>query len=157
MSPRKNVDNRIVRQLTLCGGILILGYIGMFCLMQAPAFWYSLRPDPVRSLIPEIFGPINALFPQRWVTLDRTHKFALIAVPIYLAVVVLITGPLLYLLRAMSKSGLSIYSHRKTLLRRIFGFTLGIMFILLFQRGLLSTDIYNYEWYSRIWVEYGQS
>ncbi len=83
MPPRKHNDNRILRQLTLCGSILILGYIGMFCLMQAPAFWYSLRPDPVRSLIPEIFGPIKALFPQRSVTLDPAHKCGLIAVPIF--------------------------------------------------------------------------
>lgn len=153
----KKAGGNILRQVTVCGTLLVIGYLGLFCLLQAPALWYDLRPDPVRSLIAEVFGPINAAFPQRWVNLDRTHKFALITAPFYVIVVALISGPLIYLLRRLSRPGLLGENHRNALLRRVFGFTLVIMFVLLFVRGLLSSDIYNYAWYSRIWTQYGAS
>lgn len=150
-------NRNLLRQLTICGTILLAGYVGLFCLMQAPAFWYNLRPDPIRSLIPEPFAPLNQLFPDRWNNLDRTHRFALISVPMYLAIIALITAPLLYLLRRfsrLSRGGISPQISRGAVLRRVFGFTVAIMFVLMFQRGLLSSDIYSYTWYSRIWVEH---
>ncbi|HYP41039.1 MAG TPA: hypothetical protein VEX13_11830 [Chloroflexia bacterium] len=150
-------DNTILRQLAICGTLLVIGYAGLFCLLQSPALWYDLRPDPVRSLFPDLFRPINELFPDRWVNLDRTHLFALVMVPLYVAVLALITGPLLYLLRRLPRSGVLVHGHRKAALRTIVGFTLAIMFVLLFVRGLLSSDIYNYSWYARIWTEYGAS
>jgi hypothetical protein len=150
-------DNTILRQLVICGTLLVIGYVGLFCLLQSPALWYDLRPDPVRSLFPDAFRPINELFPDRWVNLDRTHLFALVMVPLYVAVLALITGPLLYLLRRLPRPGVLKQAHRKAALRAILGFTLAIMFVLLFVRGLLSSDIYNYSWYARIWTEYGAS
>jgi hypothetical protein len=150
-------DNTILRQLAICGTLLTIGYVGLFCLLQSPALWYDLRPDPVRSLFPDLFRPINELFPNRWVNLDRTHLFALIMVPLYVAVLALATGPLLYLLRRLPRPGVLREAHRKAALRTIFGFTLAIMLALLFVRGLLSSDIYNYSWYARIWTEYSAS
>ena len=150
-------DHNILRQLTISGAILALGYAGVFCLLQSQAFWYDLRPDPARSLISELFGPINSAFPQEWVHLDRTDITALIAVPIYLLVAALITVPLLYILRKVSRLRVIAEANRGGILRRVFGWTAVIMLVLLFERGLFSTDIYNYAWYSRIWVEYGAS
>src|SRR6266566_4728198 len=98
-------DGRMLRQLTICGVVLVAGYVGLFCLLQSPVMWYPLRPDPIRSLFPEVFGPINQLFPLGWVYLDRTDRFALVLVPMYLAVLALITSPLLYLLRRLSRPG----------------------------------------------------
>src|SRR5437588_1691970 len=91
--------NSILRQVTICGVVLVAGYVSLFCLLQSPAIWYPLRPDPIRSLFPDVFRPINQLFPLRWVYLDRTSKLALVMVPMYLVALALITGPLLYLLR----------------------------------------------------------
>src|SRR5207249_10615389 len=108
----------------MCGLLLIAGYTGLFCLLQSPALWYPLRPDPIRSLFPDVFRLINQLFPLGWVYLERADKFALVIVPMYLAVLALITGPLLYLLRRLSRPGALKPSQRKPVLRRVFGFTL---------------------------------
>lgn len=150
-------NNRILKPLAICGAIMLIGYVGLFCLLQSPAIWYNLRPDPIRSLFPDVFRPINAAFPQRWVYLDRTHNFALVMAPIYLAVVALITSPLLYLLKRLSRPGALRRANKKPVLWAIFGFTLAIMLVLLFERGLLSSDIYSNVWYTRIWVEHGAS
>jgi hypothetical protein len=150
-------NDKVLRQLTICGVVLIIGYTGLFCLLQSPALWYPLRPDPIRSLFPDVFRPINQLFPLGWVYLERTDKFALVIVPMYLATLALITGPVLYLLRRLSRPGVMRRTHRKSVLRRVFGFTLVIMLVLLFERGLFSTDIYSYEWYARIWMVHGAS
>lgn len=150
-------NSGLPRQVLVCGLILLAGYVALFCLLQAPAFWYDLRPDPVRSLFPDFFRPINLLFPDRWVNLARTDRFALITVPIYLAMVACITGPLLYLLRRMARLPVLSRGQTRSALFIIFGFTLVIMLVLLFVRGLLSSDIYNYAWYSRIWSVHGVS
>lgn len=160
VNPNETGDSRagtMLRQLTVCGLILLAGYVALFCLLQAPAFWYDLRPDPVRSLFPDLFRPINLLFPDRWVNLERTDRFALVAVPIYLAMVAGITGPLLYLLRRLARLPVLTRRQQRSALLIIFGFTLVIMLVLLFGRGLLSSDIYNYAWYSRIWSVHGAS
>ncbi|MEO8285645.1 MAG: hypothetical protein ABI670_04365 [Chloroflexota bacterium] len=157
MAAKSPHSNRLLGQITLCGAILIVGYIGLFCILQAPPMWYSQRPDTVRSPFPDVFGPINALFPMRWVMLDRDSLMAQIITPLYLGVVALITVPVFYLLRKLPKWRYIVQADRKRLLLTIFGVTLLIMVILMFVRGLLSSDIYSYFWYSRIWVDHGAS
>ncbi len=157
MASTHSGNHGALRQLKVCGIVMVIGYVGLFCLLQSPAIWYSLRPDPIRSLFPDVFRPINAAFPLRWVYLDRAQNFALIMAPMYLAVVGLITIPLLYLLKRLSRPGALMRADKKPVLWAIFGFTLLIMFVLLFERGLLSSDIYSNVWYTRIWVQYGAS
>lgn len=158
MAVKRGFDgNKIVPQLAVCGAITLIGYIGLFCLMQTPVLWYDLRADPVRSVFPSIFAPINQLFPDKWVNLQRAANFALVLAPLYVTVTALITAPLLYLLRRVSRLKGILPRHERPILLLIFGFTLAIMLVLLFLRGLLSSDVYNYEWYSRIWVAQGVS
>src|SRR5947209_11121062 len=112
--------DRILWQLTVCGLVLVVGYVSLFCLLQSPAIWYPLRPDPIRSLFPDVFRPINQLFPLGWVYLDRTNTFALVIVPVYLAVLALITCPLLYILRRLSRPGALGRMHTRPVLLRVF-------------------------------------
>jgi hypothetical protein len=137
--------------------MLVAGYLGLFALLQSPALWYPLRPDPARSLFPDLFRPVNEIFSDWWVNLDRTDESALLMVPVYLAVLAVVTGPLIYLLRYLSLPGVLRSEHRGPLLRRVLGSTAAVMLALLFLRGLLSTDIYSYIWYARIWVLHGSS
>ncbi|HUP27083.1 MAG TPA: hypothetical protein VM409_01515, partial [Chloroflexia bacterium] len=154
---RTSRNKRILKETAVCGMIMLAGYVIFFCLLQAPALWYTPRPDPSRSLLPGIFGPINALFPQRWVTLEPTQNLALLMVPLYMAAMVLVTGPLLYLLRRLRGHLLIAARERRALLVVVAGFTVAFMLVLLFVRGVLSTDVYSYVWYSRIWVDHGAS
>lgn len=145
------------KQLIICGIFVLFGYIVLFCILQAPALWYNLRPDPMRSLFPDIFRAINPLFSGSWTSLTRDDNRALIMVPLYLAFLALVTGPLLFLLRRFGKRAPVTRHDRKAIVLTIFGFTLAFALVLLFVRGLLTSDIYSYTWYARIWVEHGAS
>jgi hypothetical protein len=155
---REPVDKaHILRQLTISGVLLLAGYIWFFVLMQSKAFYYANIPDPIQIRLHDIFDPINNLFPSVWLNTDRKDISSLMLVPPYLAVMVAIIGTLVYILRQASRSSAWSAEYVKPALRRIFGFTVVILFILLFVRGLLTTDIYSYVWYSRVWVEHGVS
>lgn len=134
-----------------------MGYIWFFVLMQSAAFYYANRPDPVQIRLHAVFDPISRLFPPQWLNLDRADKFALVLVPPFLAVMLTIIGTLVYTLRQVAKPNVWRPEYVGPALRRIFGFTIAILLILLCVRGLLTTDIYSYVWYSRVWVEHGAS
>ncbi len=135
----------------------MVGYIWFFALMQSAAFYYANMPDPVQTRLHEVFEPINRLFPSRWLNLDRLDPFALVLVPPYLLVTATIVGALVYILRQVAKPDAWRPEYVGPALRRVFGFTIAILLILLCVRGLLTTDIYSYVWYSRVWVEHGAS
>lgn len=134
-----------------------MGYIGFFALMQSAAFYYANRPDPVQIRLHAVFDPITRLFPSQWLNLDRGDKFALVLVPAFLAVMLVIIGTLVYILRQVAKPNVWRPEYVGPALVRIFGFTIAILLILLCVRGLLTTDLYSYVWYSRVWVEHGAS
>jgi hypothetical protein len=147
----------ILRQLTISGVLLLAGYIWFFVLMQSTAFYYANLPDPIQVRLHDIFDPINGLFPPKWLNTDRADKFSLVLVAPYLAVMATIIGTLVYILRQVGRPDAWSPEYVKPALRRIFGFTAIILVLLLFVRGLLTTDIYSYVWYSRVWVEHGVS
>jgi hypothetical protein len=149
--------NGFLRQVTICGALLVAAYAGLFCILQSPPLWYALRPDPARSLGPELFRPVNEGFPDLWVNLEQTDPFALIMLPLYAGVLALATLPLAYLLWRLGRGVTFRPGDRGPLLRRVFGATAGVMLVLFFARGLLSTDMYSYIWYARIWVVHGAS
>jgi alpha-1,6-mannosyltransferase len=148
---------RVLRQLTIAGALLVVGYIGFFALMQSAAFYYANKPDPVQIRLHALFEPVSRLFPAHWLNVDRSDKFALVLVPPFLAVMLTIIGTLVYILRQVAKPNVFRPEYVGPALRRIFGFTIVILLILLWVRGLLTTDIYSYVWYSRVWVEHGAS
>ncbi|HEX8218756.1 MAG TPA: glycosyltransferase 87 family protein [Chloroflexia bacterium] len=147
----------VLRQLTISGVLLLVGYIWFFVLMQSAAFYYANLPDPIQTRLHSIFDPINRLFPSNWLNTDRTNKSSLVLVLPYLAVMTAIIGTLVYILRQVARPGAWRPEYVKPALGRIFGFTAVILLLLLFVRGLLTTDIYSYVWYSRVWVEHGVS
>ncbi|MDQ5825887.1 MAG: hypothetical protein M3441_16965 [Chloroflexota bacterium] len=149
---------RVLRQLTIAGVLLVMGYIGFFALMQSAAFYYANKPDPVQIRLHAVFDPITRLFPPQWLNVVReTDKFALVLVPPFLVVMLAIIGTLIYILRQVGKPNVWHPGYVGPALRRVFGFTIAILLILLFVRGLLTTDVYSYVWYSRVWVEHGVS
>ncbi|MDQ3927976.1 MAG: hypothetical protein M3328_02385 [Chloroflexota bacterium] len=135
----------------------MVGYLWFFAVMQASAFYYANRPDPVQIRLHAIFEPISRLFPQSWLNVDRADKLALVLVPPYLLVMLTIIGTLIYILRQVARPNAFRPEYVGPALRRIFGFTVVILLIVLCVRGLLTTDIYSYVWYSRVWVEHGVS
>jgi hypothetical protein len=147
----------IIRQLTVSGVLLLVGYIWFFVLMQSAAFYYANLPDPIQIRLHAIFDPINRLFPASWLNTDRTNKSSLVLVLPFLAVMAAIVGTVVYILRQVARPEAWRPEYVKPALRRIFGFTAVILVLLLFVRGLLTTDIYSYVWYSRVWVEHGVS
>jgi hypothetical protein len=148
----------VLRPLFIGGVLILTGYFGLFAILQAPVLWYALRPDPIRSLSPEIFAPVNAAFPDTWVNLERTDPLALLVVPFYVVVLTLVTLPLVYLVRRLARIRTRARpSQARNFLLVVLGITLAIMLLLLVVRGLLSTDVYSYAWYSRMLAVHGAS
>lgn len=160
-TPLSNSDNtgtaRVLRRLTICGLLLIFVYIGYFAMMQSKVF-YSLRlTGPVQGLFPDFFEQVRTLLPTKWLELKALDKFAVTAVWVYLAFVALAVGTFLYAVRQVSKPDLWKAQYVKPALRTIFAVTAVVLVVLLFLRGLFTTDIYAYVWYARVWVEHGAS
>ena len=154
----RTASSSLLRPLLICGVLIFTGYLGLFAILQSPLLWYALRPDPIRSLKPEIFGPLNSAFPDAWVNLERTDPLALLVVPLYIVVLALVTVPLVYLVRRLTRIRTRAHpSQVRNFLLAVLAITLAIMVLLLVVRGLLSTDVYSYAWYSRILAVHGAS
>lgn len=150
-------NSRLLRRLTVCGILLVIGYIGFFSLMQSGAFYYANLPDPIQIRLHAVFEPITRLFSSQWLSGYRLDKEVLGLVPPFLGVMAVIIGVPVYAFRQASNANAWRPEYVRRALAVIFFFTVVILFILLWVRGLLTTDIYSYVWYSRVWVEHGVS
>ncbi|MEA2576127.1 MAG: alpha,6-mannosyltransferase [Chloroflexia bacterium] len=154
-SPAKNAQ--LLRGLTTCGVLLVVGYIGFFAVMESGVFYYANKPDPIQTRLHTAFDPITNLFPWLWLNVNRRDSAALVLVPPFLAVIGIIVGVPIYAFRQVSKANAWRQEYIRPAVTKIFAFTVVILLVLLCVRGLLTTDIYSYVWYSRVWVEHGAS
>lgn len=147
--------SRGLRQLSICGGVILLGCLAFFVLLQSPAMWYS--DSLIQHRFPEIFVPIQSLFPAQWLNHENKNKLAFVDVALFTLIIVAWFGALLYAMHAARKAGAFVAGDGKGALKRILLSTAAGMFILLLVRGILTSDIFLYLLYSRIWVEQGVS
>ncbi len=142
-----------VRLVALSGALLLIGYMGLFVLLESPTLW--VYPTLVQDRWPGFFGSILNLFPREWIGADRTSALGLLNASLYFVLLAWLFGVYLFVLRRV----FSLRTFSATLSQRafrvVFAFTVGSMLVLLFVRGMFSTDIFNYIWYGRIFGIFG--
>jgi hypothetical protein len=141
--------------INLAGGLLVLGWAAYFFLMQSHALWLSptLIPDRWKA----VFSPVSKLFPQEWIRPARSSDLGLLAVGLFVLLLVAFFSLYIVSLRRAFSPGAFEEAEAKPALKRIFAFTLLSLALLFVVPGVLSSDLFSYAWYGRIFVVFGDN
>lgn len=144
-----------LRALATAGTLSVLLYVGYFFLMQSHSLWHS--PTLIADKWKTVFYPVAQLFPSEWVRPARNSEIALFNSALYLLLLAAIFGIFALALRRAFKTGAFRASDRKQALGIVALFTLIPLLLLLIVPGALSTDIFSYIWYGRIFTTFGDN
>ncbi|HEY0071879.1 MAG TPA: hypothetical protein VGE04_18110 [Chloroflexia bacterium] len=157
--PESNVNRRPrsagLRLLTVGGVVSVLLYVCFYVLMLSKSLWESptLVPDRWKT----IFRPIRDLFPRDWVLARKGTEPALLNNFLYLALVAALFAVYLFVMVRLWKGGLLASRDGGAALRRIIFFTVLSLAVLFVVHGSLSSDLYSYVWYGRIFAIFGDN
>ena len=144
-----------LRLLTAGGLLSLVLYVGFYLLMLAKSLWESptLVPDKWKT----IFRPIRDLFPRDWVWARKGTEPALSHHLLYLLLIVALFAVYFFVIVRLWK-GASLGSHSgRGALRRILFFTVLFLAVLFVVHGALSSDLFSYVSYGRIFAIYGDN
>jgi hypothetical protein len=142
-----------LRLLIFAGAATLAGYVGLFALLESPTLW--VYPTLVQDRWPGLFEPILGIFPRAWVEAGRTSDLGLLNSFLYFVLLAWLFGVYVLVLKRVFSSGAFSGADARSALKVILVFTTLSMLVLLFVRGMFSTDIYNYIWYGRIFAIFG--
>lgn len=140
--------------IRLCGGLLLLGFLGLLVLVQLPGL-----PGISFPLQQEWLGAFQWLpdptFPPETSAGTITNR-ALVSGGIYLC---LLAGLFGVYLTAYSRIAHAVFSdaQARSARRLIVAISVAILGILLFARQIFTSDIFGYAWFGRIWAIYGDN
>jgi hypothetical protein len=144
-----------LRFLTITGSLTFLGYIAYFVLMQSHSLWQA--PSLAQDRWKEIFYPISGLFPADWVRPPFDSPVRPVVVASYLLLLFALFGIYLWAVRRSFRTRAVRVEEAPVALRRITGFTVAALLVLLVVPGVLSTDLFSYAWYGRIVAVFGDN
>ncbi len=141
--------------LATTGTLTILGYVCYFFLMQSHGLWQS--PTLVQDRWKQIFYPISNLFPRWWVRPPADSPVRLVAAGLYLLLLFgLFAVYLIAVRRAFHSEVFGVTNARRALLRIVL-VTVAALLVLLVVPAALSTDLFSYAWYGRIFTVFGDN
>jgi hypothetical protein len=133
--------------------MLLLGYLGLFLLLESPTLW--VYPSLIQDRWPGVFEPLLGIFPRAWVEATRTSGFGLLNALLYFALLAWLFGIYILVLKRLFSLGAFSELDARRALKIVMAFAGVPMLILLFVRGIFSTDIFNYIWFGRIFGIFG--
>lgn len=142
-----------LRLLFFAGAATLAGYVGLFVLLESPTLW--VYPTLMQDRWPGLFEPLLGVFPRAWIEAGRTSELGLLNALLYLALLAWLFGIYVLVLKRVFSSGAFSGADARRAFKLIMLFTAVSMLVLLFMRGMFSTDIYNYIWYGRIFAIFG--
>lgn len=144
-----------LRLLTIGGLLSLLLYVCFYVLMLAKSLWESptLVPDKWKT----IFRPIRDIFPADWILARKGTEAALPHSLMYLLLVVALFAVYFFVIRRLWKGELFGAEAGARALRRILFFTALSLAVLFVVHGALSSDLFSYVWYGRIFAIYGDN
>ena len=144
-----------LRLLTVAGSVSVLLYVGFYLLMLSKSLWESptLVPDKWKT----IFRPVRDLFPAPWVLARKGTEPALLNNLLYLVLVAALFAVYLFVVVRLWNSNHIAASGGGGALRRIIFFTVLMLAVLFVVHGSLSSDLYSYIWYGRIFAIFGDN
>lgn len=142
-----------LRLIVVAGALLLLGYVGLFLLLESPTMW--VHPALVQDRWPEVFEPLLGIFPQAWLEATRTSSIGLLNACLYFAILAWLFGVYIFALRLLISRVSYLWAADGRAFRLIMAFSAMALLILIFVRGTFSTDIINYAWYGRIFAIFG--
>ncbi|HVF98601.1 MAG TPA: hypothetical protein VND68_02075, partial [Chloroflexia bacterium] len=133
----------------------MLLYACFYVLMLSKSLWESptLVPDKWKA----IFRPVRDIFPRDWVLARKGTEPALLNNLLYLVLVAALFAVYLFVVVRLWKGGLLASSDSGGALRRIIFFTALMLAVLFVVHGSLSSDLYSYAWYGRIFAIFGDN
>jgi hypothetical protein len=131
----------------------LLGYALYFILIHSHALWQS--PTLVQDHWKKIFYPFVALFPGDWIRPNRGSDIGYLAVALYIVLLAFLFFVYVKALKEAFKPGSFTASDRGKAFRRIFFVTVAVLAVLFIVPGVLSTDLFSYIWYGRIYQIFG--
>jgi len=131
----------------------VLGYAGLFLLLESPTLW--VYPSLIQDRWPGLFEPLLGIFPQEWIAATRTSGLGLLNAFLYFGILAWLFGIYVLVLKRLFSFGAFSELDTRRALRIIMAFAGVPMLILLFVRGMFSTDIFNYIWYGRVFGIFG--
>ena len=134
---------------------MLAGYVLYYFFIQTHALWQG--PTLIADRWKQIFNPVSNLFPEQWIRLYRGSDLGYVAVALYFLLLALLFVPFLIAVRKGFKPGAFTTEQKKPALRRILIFTILALAVLMIVPGTLSSDLFSYIWYGRIFVVFGDN
>ena len=145
--------SRTFALLLSTGALSFLGYVLFFLLMHSHAIWQS--PTLVQDRWKQFLYPINNLFPQVWIRPPVWSEMRLAAAGMFVLLVLALFVIYIYALRRTALPGVITAADSRLAFRTIIAVTILILLLLLVIPGVLSTDLFSYVWYGRIFGVFG--
>ncbi|MDQ6694857.1 MAG: hypothetical protein M3014_10650 [Chloroflexota bacterium] len=146
---------RSPRFIVVCGLLLTALSFALFILLESTTLWAN--PGLIQDRLGGISRPLTALFPERWLNATFGSKLGLLNGVLYVLIVAAMFGVYLFALRRALKPGHFRDEDARRTFCTIFLFTVAMLLIFLFVRGMMSPDIFSYIWYGRLWAVDGVS
>lgn len=155
LAGKESRRGNVLRLLSIGGAISLLLYVCYYLLMLSKSLWESptLVPDKWKT----IFRPVRDLFPREWVLTRKGTEPALLNNLLYLVLVAALFAVYLFVVVRLWKGGSLASSNSGGALRRIMFFTVLVSAVLFVVHGSLSSDLYSYVWYGRIFTIFGDN
>ncbi|HEX8600363.1 MAG TPA: hypothetical protein VF952_17825 [Chloroflexia bacterium] len=123
-------------------------------LLQSTILWQIY--SPVQAQFPQLFGWLNALFPDPQSRTQAHMGWGQFGLVLYLLLLVFLFVVYLVAIRWMCRQRLSVWASRR-LFRRLMGVTAGLLLLLLVTRETYAVDVFAYSWFGRIFAVFGDS
>lgn len=141
-----------LRLLSLAGLFSLVLYTGYYALMCSRSLWE--RPTLLQDKWKSLFLPIRELFPAEWVSAHRDSPLGLLNDGLYVALIAALFAIYALVVWRLWRGAAYNRSTAAAAFRRIFGFTILFLAVLLVVSGILSSDLYSYISYGRIFAIY---